>query len=114
MSAITALIDTDFAAAPILPFSPPLELAPTQLAQVQESEGNPFSMFFGAALNVLNDANRFQQNANQMQLDFATGRLDDILAVQMAMSRASDSLTFTAQVTNRIIESYREIMRMQI
>jgi len=112
MSAITALIDTNLTAAPVLPFAQPHELG--SLVPAQASEDNPFSMFFDAALNVVNDTNRFQQNANQMQLDFATGRLDDILAVQMAMSRASDSLTFTTQVTNRIIEAYREIMRMQI
>jgi len=113
MNTVTALIDTSsvMTAAPILPFSQPLELA--QSPQVAEPV-NPFASFFNAALNVVNDANEFQVNANQMQLDFATGRLDDILAVQMAMSRASDSLTFTSQITNRIIEAYREIMRMQI
>ena len=111
MNEITALIDTNLAASPIQAFPSQLELA--RAPQAQDPE-NPFSMFFGAALGMVNDANRFQYEANQMQLDFATGRIDDILAVQMSMSRAADSLTFTSQVTNRIIEAYREIMRMQI
>jgi len=111
MSPITALIDTNLTAAPIQPF-------PSQLQALRQPEENeqvsPFSSFFNAALGMVNDTNEMQHNMYQMQLDLATGRLDDILAVQMAMDRASNSLNFTSQVTNRIIESYREIMRMQI
>jgi len=111
MNNITALIDTTLAARPVQPFPQQLEVLRTNQ---QEEQANPFSAFFGAALNMVTDTNRFQNEANQLQLDFATGRIDDILAVQMAMGRANDSLTFTAQVTNSVIEAYREIMRMQI
>lgn len=111
MSVITALVDTNLVAAPLQAF--PSRLEQRNTPEVTEPD-NPFSMFFNSALNMVEDANMHQAHANQMQLDFATGRLDDILAVQTSMSRASDSLTFTTQVTNRIIEAYREIMRMQI
>jgi len=110
MSAITALINTTPAAAEIQPFAPNLQL----IQPPHEEKETPFSSFFNAALNVLNDTNSMVADAQQMQLDFATGRIDDILAVQMAMDRASNAVNFTSQVTNRIIESYREIMRMQI
>jgi flagellar hook-basal body complex protein FliE len=75
---------------------------------------SPFSAFFGAAMDMMRASNEHQLTAEQLQLDLATGRTDDILAVQMAQDMASTSLNFTVQVTNRIIESYREIMRMQI
>ncbi|MCL2204761.1 MAG: flagellar hook-basal body complex protein FliE [Defluviitaleaceae bacterium] len=75
---------------------------------------NPFSAFFGAASDMLRATNEMQLDAERLQLDFATGRIDDILAVQLAESAANTSLSFTVQVTNSIIESYREIMRMQI
>jgi flagellar hook-basal body complex protein FliE len=110
MSAITALIDSTPTAAAIQPFAPQLNL----IQFPEEETPSPFASFFNAALNVMEDTNRMQAQAEQMQLDFATGRIDDILAVQMAMDRASNALNFTAQVTNRIIEAYREIMRMQI
>lgn len=110
MSVITALIDTTPAAAAIQPFAPNLPL----VRPTEDRVENPFSAFFNAALNVVNDTNFMVAQYEQAQLDFATGRLDDILAVQMAMDRASNAVNFTAQVTNRIIESYREIMRMQI
>ena len=110
MSAITAFIDTTPVAAAIQPFAPNLEL----MKLPEEVKDTPFSSFFNAALNTLQDANYMVAHAEQMQLDFATGRIDDILAVQMAMDRASNALNFTSQITNRVIEAYREIMRMQI
>lgn len=110
MAAVTALIDTSPRAAAIQPFSQNL-----QLVQMPKNETeNPFSAFFNAALNVMEDTNSIIAQSEQLQLDFATGRTDDILAVQMSLGRANDALNFTAQVTSRIIESYREIMRMQI
>ena len=80
----------------------------------EDVDNNPFSAFFGAAMDVMRASNEHQLHAERMQLDFATGRIDDILTVQLAQDMASTSLNFTVQVTNRIIESYREIMRMQI
>jgi flagellar hook-basal body complex protein FliE len=82
--------------------------------RIEDVPDNPFSAFFGAAVDMMKVSNEHQLFAERMQLDFAAGRIDDILAVQMAESTAATSLNFTVQITNRIIESYREIMRMQI
>jgi len=110
MTPVTAMIDTNVIATPIQPFSDQLQ----HLRGPAEETSSPFSAFFDAAMGMVNDTNRMQLEARQLQFDFATGRLDDILAVQMGMDRASNALTFTTQVTNRIIEAYREIMRMQV
>lgn len=110
MSAITVLIDSTPAPVAIQPFAPRLQLIKPPADEAE----NPFSFFFNAALNVIDDTNSMISHSEQMQRDFATGRIDDILAVQMAMDRASNALNFTSQITNRVIESYREIMRMQI
>ena len=73
-----------------------------------------FSSVFDAALAVLNETNGFQKTADALQLDLAAGRTDDILSVLLAQEKAYSSLNFTVQVTNRLIEGYREIMRMQL
>ena len=108
MNPISFPIDTQITpAVPVTPFS-------QAFTQEIQDDTSPFTAFFNAAINMLNDTNMHQVQADTMQLAFATGQLDDILALQMAQDRAFTSLNFTIQVTNRIIESYREIMRMQI
>ncbi|MCL2355843.1 MAG: flagellar hook-basal body complex protein FliE [Defluviitaleaceae bacterium] len=110
MSPITALIDTAPAMAPIQAFPQNLQM----IQMPQGAQDTPFSSFFNAALNVVNDTNSMVSEFEHLQFEFATGRLDDILAVQMAQDRANNAINFTSQITSRIIESYREIMRMQI
>jgi len=105
--------DTRLALPPIQPFS----LTPERINQqpeVADPNTPVFETFFNAALGMINDTNTLQIQADQLQLDLATGRTDDILAVQMAQDRAFTAINFTIQVTNRIVESYREIMRMQM
>jgi len=73
-----------------------------------------FDSVLKAAMDIFNETNEFQLNADALQLDFAAGRTDNILSVLLAQEKAFSSLNFTVQVTNKIIESYREIMRMQL
>jgi len=84
-----------------------------EAAEKAEKE-NLFGSFFEAALKVYEDTNLSQVESQQMYVDLATGKTDDILAVILAQERAAASFSFTAQVTGRVIEAYREIMRIQI
>lgn len=78
------------------------------------SSANSFEKLYNSALNMYETANNNLIESEQVQLDFATGRTDDMLSVMMAQIKADTSLNFTIQVTNKVVESYREIMRMQI
>jgi flagellar hook-basal body complex protein FliE len=73
-----------------------------------------FDAVFQAALDLVNETNRYQHVADIAQVNFATGQDTNILNLIMAQERAASSLNFTVQVTNKIIESYREIMRMTV
>ena len=109
--------DTAFTPVTLNPLTPadmnPFGLVRHNLS-TEDVDPNPFSAFFGAAMDMIQTTNEHQLSAERLQLDFATGRSDDLLAVQLAQDMANTSLNFTVNVTNRIIESYREIMRMQI
>jgi len=76
--------------------------------------GSGFDSLFNAALDTLNRVNADQLAADHAQTELATGQTDDVLSVMLAQERAYTSLNFTVQITNKIIESYREIMRMQV
>ena len=73
-----------------------------------------FETALDAAFNILNETNNYQKTADAWQLDLAAGRTDNILSVLLAQEKAYSSLNFTVQVTNKLIEGYREIMRMQL
>ncbi len=73
-----------------------------------------FEQFYTAALDVVDETNLYSQQAEQMQRDFALGKTDNVLAVTMAQEKATSTLNFTVQVTNKVIEAYREIMRIQL
>ncbi|MBS5793572.1 MAG: flagellar hook-basal body complex protein FliE [Clostridiales bacterium] len=75
---------------------------------------DPFSKFFDQAVNLLEDTNIIQKDVEQKQLDFITGKSDDMIALSMAQSRASSAIQFTSQVTNKILTAYQEIMRIAI
>lgn len=76
--------------------------------------GESFEAIFNAAVGLFNDTNQFQIDAENLQLDYITGKTDDIIALNMAQAKASSSLQFTAQVTNKVLTAYQEIMRLSL
>lgn len=73
-----------------------------------------FRSFFDAALGLIDETNALQVDSEHIQLDYVTGKTDDIIALNLAQSKASNSLQFTAQITNKILAAYQEIMRIQL
>ncbi len=74
----------------------------------------PFDYFFNAYSNILSETNAYQLEADKVQLDYAAGKTDDMLAVMLAQEKAYASLNFTVQVTSKILEAYKEIMRISL
>ncbi len=82
--------------------------------KIAKQEEGLFEKFYNAALNVVNETNQYQKEAEKLQSDLAAGKTEDILAVMIAQEKAYASLNFTLQVTTKVVEAYREIMRMQV
>ena len=79
-----------------------------------KSNGDEFGAFFDAAMGLYNETNVYQLDAEQLQIDYVTGKTDDIIALNMAQNKATSALQFTTQVTNKVLTAYQEIMRMQM
>ena len=71
------------------------------------SFGNVFS-------GVVNDANQQQIAADQAIQQLATGETGSVQDVVVSMAKADLSFRFVLEMRNRVIESYQELMRMQI
>lgn len=83
------------------------KLMPEKTAGSAAAPGNLFQQ-------VLQEANQRQLEADWQTNMFISGKTDDLHQVIIAAEQARLSLQLTTQVTNRIIEAYREINRMQI
>jgi len=62
----------------------------------------------------INKTNQLQQEANQITRDFALGKIDDVHQVTIATEKAQLALNLTISIQNKVVEAYKEIMRMQI
>lgn len=78
---------------------------------VKSSAEKSFGQFLTDALDNVND---LQKKADQTSADLATGRIDDISQVVIAAEKAAVALQLTIQVRNKMLESYQEMMRMQV
>ena len=75
------------------------------------NSGGDFSKFLKDALGQV-DA--LQKNADAASLQLATGQVDDLSAVMVALEKASLSLSLTVATRDKVIDAYNQIMRMQI
>lgn len=78
---------------------------------VKSSTEKSFGQLLTDALDNVND---LQKKADQASTDLATGRIDDISQVVIAAEKAAVALQLTIQVRNKMLESYQEMMRMQV
>ena len=58
--------------------------------------------------------NTLQQKADVMATHIAIGKSENIHETMLALSQAELSFNFMVQVRNKAIETYQEIMRMQV
>lgn len=105
--------------APIIPFGALSPVAPTSLASTPtvnsgdgaQKAGADFGKFLTDALNQVND---LQSNADAASMQLATGQVQDLSTVMIALEKASLSLNLTVSVRDKAIDAYNQIMRMQI
>jgi flagellar hook-basal body complex protein FliE len=84
--------------------------APTRAAATESSTAG-----FGDAIgNALEQLEATQSKADALARDAATGRLNSIEDYLIAASEAQLATQLTVAVRNKAVESFNEIMRMQI
>ena len=82
---------------------------------VGPTEGVKKGQSFGDTLKeFVHDVDQMQKNADIQVERYATGELRDIHQVMIAAEKANLSLQLLVEIRNKMMESYREIMRMQL
>lgn len=86
-----------------------------QVSGGQTQEANsPFKAFFSAAMENIDETSALQTNANEMSVDFALGKIDNVADVMIAQEKASIALQYTVQLRNKLLDAFNEIMRIQV
>ncbi|WP_077367442.1 flagellar hook-basal body complex protein FliE [Anaerosalibacter sp. Marseille-P3206] len=72
-------------------------------------------MSFGQYLkNAIGKVNDLQIEAQDYKKLLATGEVDDLHSVMIAAEKANIALQFTMGIRTKVVDAYREIMRMQL
>lgn len=86
---------------------------PDSQSQTQGAKG--VTPDFGKILaQALEEVNQNQKTAERMADDFAAGKISNIHDVIISAEQAAMSLRLTTEIRNKIVDAYREIMRMQL
>lgn len=87
--------------------------ASSREARVQGTTGDgvTFSEVFRGSLERVNE---LQHQADTAIQELVAGRTKNIHETMLAIERADASLKLMMQVRNKVLDAYREIMRMQI
>lgn len=89
----------------------PLPQSPSTPSLGKATDGGSFQDTLGEAIQKVND---LQLKADKAAQDLATGRTDNIADVMIAAEKADIALRLMMQVRNKMIDSYQEIMKMQV
>nr|WP_051541327.1 flagellar hook-basal body complex protein FliE [Caldalkalibacillus mannanilyticus] len=83
------------------------------MQQTPKSESTSID-FKNTLMDALNKVEAAQKESEIKTNQLITGEITDIHQVMIAAQKASLSLQLTVQVRNKVVESYQEIMRMQV
>lgn len=72
------------------------------------------SPFMARLSEAISSADSLQKSAAQAMEQLATGQASNVHDAVLAMEKADLSLQLTAQVTQRAVDAYREISRLQV
>lgn len=62
----------------------------------------------------INNTNDLIKNAEEVSKNFALGKIDNIHDVTIASEKASIALNLTLAVQSKVVDAYKEIMRLQV
>lgn len=88
--------------------------APTAATRTAATESTSGAGFGDAITSALENLEATQTKADGLARDAATGKLNNIEDYLMAASEAQLATQLTVAVRNKAVESFNEIMRMQI
>lgn len=70
--------------------------------------------FANSLKDAINNLNETQANSDKATKQFINGQITDLHDVMIASQKSSVTRSLAVEVRNKVIESYKEVMRMQV
>ena len=90
------------------------EMETQGLQPARETVGDSNRTFSDVLRKSVDQVNTYQHEADRAIKELAAGRTKNIHETLVTIERADTSLKMMMQVRNKILDAYREIMRMQV
>ena len=81
------------------------------VAPAESAQGTPFA---DALAHGLDGVEHQVQSAESLPLDLLTGKVDDFHQIAVQLKSAELSFKFAMEIRNKLVDAYREIMRMNV
>ena len=87
-----------------------------QIAQAPSpvEAAKPKESFQHVLSKLVNEVDELQKSAEQSVESFAAGKITNVHEVMVAMEKADLSFKFIMEARNKLVEAYRDVMRMQV
>jgi flagellar hook-basal body complex protein FliE len=92
----------------------PIQQAANPTGEVAAAKGGENANFGNAITRALESVEGLQERTADLAVKAATGDLTDVSDYMIASAQSGLALDVTLAVRNKALESYQEIMRMQI
>ncbi|WP_245807725.1 flagellar hook-basal body complex protein FliE [Halobacillus massiliensis] len=79
-----------------------------------QTPANAHSQFASVLNNAIEQLNETQKVSDQMTKALAAGKANDLHNVMIASEKAGVTLQTTVEIRNKLIDAYKEIMRIQV
>ena len=86
----------------------------SSLTKGTDNKAQDFSSILDSMMASIDETNTLQNQAESAEIQFALGESDNTHDLLIAQTKANVALQYTVAVRDKLIESYREIMNMQI
>jgi len=84
-------------------------------SQQPDEQSKPQVKSFKETLNqFMDDVNELQKDAGTSVEKLLTGEIKDVHDVMVAVEKANTSFELMMEIRNKMLDAYREIMRMQV
>ena len=80
----------------------------------KKTDGTLFDAFLNSSIDNIKTKNSYLSEMENEEIRFALGETENSHDLTIALQKASSALQYTVAIRDKLMESYREIMQIQI